>query len=231
METAAGVRETEIAGGSVTTSCRVAVRAVTPDPVPRTVRVVLPAVADPDAVMVRLAELPPDGIVAPVALTPVGRPSTVMDTAPEKPPERSIDTLTFPLIAGRAARLTALPDSAPYAMPAAPAWRVNDPGVTDMANPGSGPVVFSLPPPHAVTANRGRTTSHGSDGRHVIETGTPAGKSEKAGPLSHWRTSTFRATPRRGGLCWRPSSHLSRAGGIGNEEPQAAARIGPVRPG
>lgn len=103
MLTAAGVTASVNPGAAVIVSCTVAVCALTPVPVPRTVRVAVPTAAFAAAVIVIDPVNNPAPIVSAEAVTPVGSPSTVTVTEPSKPPDRATVTLSVPVPAAASA--------------------------------------------------------------------------------------------------------------------------------
>lgn len=103
MLSAAGVKVSAKLGDAVIVSCTFAVCCVTPVPVPRIVRVDVPTVALAAAVMVIVPVNNPAPIVSAEGVTPVGRPSTAIVTAPSNPPDRVIVTLSVPVPAAAAA--------------------------------------------------------------------------------------------------------------------------------
>ncbi len=89
--TAVGATSNESPGGASTVRCTVAVCAVSPGAVPRTVRVALLATAPDDAVSVITPDADADSTTSGDAVMPPGRPSIDTVTAPSNPPERTTE--------------------------------------------------------------------------------------------------------------------------------------------
>jgi hypothetical protein len=150
----AGARPIAMEGGLDTVSPTVAVRAVRPVAVPRTVNEAVPADAVAPAVMAMMPDEDPAAMVIEFAVTPLGRPSTVTVTGPSKPPVRVMLTVMFALPAA-SMRLPPGP-----AMRGAPASSVRLVGLTDIVNAGSGPVPPSSSSPPEQAARRATGTAN-----------------------------------------------------------------------